>query len=80
MAKIVAIYVLEGTIISLSCGNPKARKDRIRASKPEATPIQYLEPTYFANSVSNFFTLLPRMYHPLRSVSEKDFSKSSKKD
>ena len=44
IAKIVAIYVLEGTITSLLEGKLKASNARVSASKPFASPTQYFAP------------------------------------
>ena len=43
MESIVAIYVFDGTIISESVGNSKHRNDKSKASRPEASPTQYLD-------------------------------------
>ena len=60
----VAIYVFEGTITSSPGPISNDFKDRISASRPLATPIQYLESQNSANSCSNFVTFSPSTNHP----------------
>lgn len=44
IARIVAIYVFDGTIISSPAPNPNARMIKLIASRPFATPTAYSVP------------------------------------
>eukprot|EP01022_Parablepharisma_sp_SALTPOND_P036279 TRINITY_DN9838_c0_g1_i1.p1 TRINITY_DN9838_c0_g1~~TRINITY_DN9838_c0_g1_i1.p1 ORF type:complete len:1069 (-),score=237.17 TRINITY_DN9838_c0_g1_i1:780-3986(-) len=66
MARMVAIQVLDATRISLPAGNSRASMERISASKPLATPMQWRAPAYWANSASKAETSWPSTYQPER--------------
>ena len=50
------MYVFDGTRTSLPLGSFKHSRLIIRASSPDATPMQYLVPINEANSSSKDFT------------------------
>ena len=55
----------EGIIISSPCFVSIASKLRINASVPLLTPTAYFEPQNFENSLSNDFTLFPKISRSL---------------
>ena len=68
IARIEAIYVFDGTIISSPLPNPKPRIIRLRASNPFAQPIQCLTPQNSAKFFSKVLSCSPRRYQPLSRI------------
>ena len=64
IARIVAMYVFAGTIISSPGAKSYARIINVNASKPFATPRQYLVPQYLAKFSANVSFSSPSKYQP----------------
>ena len=64
IARMDAMYVLAGTIISSPCLKPNPLIIRFKASSPLAQPIQCLTPINFAKFSSKHEHSFPKMYHP----------------
>ena len=65
----VWLYGFEQTITSSPSWMSRSLKLIHKASKPLASPTQYLVPMYLAHSSSKSDTSFPRMYQPERSTS-----------
>ena len=64
IARIDAMYVLAGTIISSPCLKPNPLIIRLSASSPLAQPMQCLAPINFAKFSSKTLHSFPKIYQP----------------
>src|ERR1043165_887700 len=77
MALMVAIYVLDGTMISEPSGKSNAIRGNSKAFNPDATPRNLPHPKYAANDCSNVSTFFPKINQPRFNTSSNDFLYSS---
>ena len=76
IARMEAMYVFAGTMISLSFSKSKAFIISLKASSPFATPTQFLTPQYLAKFCSKLLFSSPSKYQPLAKSSLNLASKS----